>query len=148
MAAFLCLEAAMERAPVAGTGKFCLTVDLHGLGLRDLNPATATTCCSAILTHYPGQIGQVCILDAPFVFKAIWSLLTPMIPEETAKRVQMLRGEAMNQYFERHFSAEQSAFMMETLFKLPARPGSLPESLSKLRQPLNNRPTQEPSGEP
>ena len=38
-------------------------------GLRDLDPRTATTACSAILNHYPGTIGQVVLLDSPWTFK-------------------------------------------------------------------------------
>ena len=67
--AMSCIEAAMRRAKEAGGGKFVLCVDLKGLGLRDLNPTTATTSSSYILNHYPGQIGQVVILDSPWTFK-------------------------------------------------------------------------------
>ena len=53
------IEKAMRVASPQGSGKFVLCVDLNGLGMRDLNPVTATTSASFILNHYPGCIGQV-----------------------------------------------------------------------------------------
>ena len=121
-----------------GTGKFLLTVDLHGLGFRDLNPGTAATCVPAILSHYPGQIGAVAILDAPFIFKAAWAAIASMLDAATAEKVQMLRGDAMDAYFRAHLTEAQAGFMHEVL-RMKSAPGSLPEATADLRQPLDSR---------
>ena len=105
---------------------------------RDLNPTTATTAASALVQHWPGQIGQVCILDAPLAFKMTWGLITPFLDAATAAKVQMLRGDAMASYFREHFTDEQTAFMT-TVLKMPAKPGSLPPETARLKMPLDNR---------
>ena len=135
--AFKCFEAIADRARDGpGTSKFVMCVDLHGLGFSDLNPATAMTTTSAILAHYVGQIGQICILDAPFAFKGLWSVLSGMLDATNAARVQMLRGEAMGAYFRAHFTDAQAAWCTEVL-KMKAVPGNLPDSTPSLRMPLD-----------
>ena len=55
-------------------------------------------------------------------------------------QVQMLRGAAMEAYFEAHFSPEQSAFMKEVL-ALPALPGSFPPAVRTLMRPMDDTTT-------
>ena len=52
----------------------------------------------------------------------------------------MLRGAAMEAYFEAHFSPEQSAFMKEVL-ALPALPGSFPPAVRTLMRPMDDTTT-------
>ena len=139
----------MERARPAGTGKFVMAVDLHGLGVRDLDPRTGTICTSAFLAHLPGQIGQCCILDAPLIFKFSWRLIAALLDAETAAKVQMLRGESMHTYFEKYCYPRQAAFLREVL-KMSARPGldHLPPSYAELVQPMDNRPPTVPATPP
>ena len=137
--AFKCIEAAMERATPQGpgTGKFLLAVDLHGLGFRDLDPRTAALCVPALISHYPGQIGQVAILDSPLAFKVAWAAIAPMLDAGTAARVQMLRGDAMGRYFRDHLTQSQADFLNE-IIRMKSAPGSLPASIKTLLQPLDN----------
>jgi len=132
------LEGAMRVAQPNGGAKFVLLVDLHGFGVRDISPATASRSVSAILTHYPGTIGQVCLLDSPWIFKATWSMISSMIDTSTAAQVKTLRGDAMHTYFAEHLMPEQAAFLTEVLL-MTATPGSLPESTLLLKQPIDQR---------
>ena len=135
--AFKCFEAVADRAPGGvGTGKFLMCVDLHGLGFSDLNPATAMMTTTAILSHYVGQIGQICILDAPFTFKGLWAMISGMLDAVNAAKIQMLRGEAMTSYFTAYFTEPQAQYMREVL-QMKAVPGSLPACTQALRMPLD-----------
>ena len=64
-------------------------------------------------------------------------MLTPLIDAETAGKVAMLRGEAMQRHFATHFSAEQAEFLNGVL-KMTSKPGSYPPIVNELRQPLDN----------
>ena len=168
------IEKAMRVASPQGSGKFVLCVDLNGLGMRDLNPVTATTSASFILNHYPGCIGQVrrqlctakidyslphslrtahttittthtvstqqvCLLDVGITFRALWSVISPMLDTHTSEKVAMLKGEAMHKYFGEHFTIPQAAFMAQVLGMKPV-PGSLPrELMAELGQPFDER---------
>ena len=174
------IEKAMRVASPQGSGKFVLCVDLNGLGMRDLNPVTATTSASFILNHYPGCIGQVrrqlctaknrlltpyfrtartppppslnhshhnrvwstqqvCLLDVGITFRALWSVISPMLDTHTSEKVAMLKGEAMHKYFGEHFTIPQAAFMAQVMGMKPV-PGSLPrELMAELGQPFDER---------
>ena len=67
------------RPPPTHTGKFVLCVDLHGLGLRDLNPTTATTAVGYILNHFPGAIGQVGRLSLGLAWRGLAWLDVPCL---------------------------------------------------------------------
>ena len=140
------IEAAMERARPAGTGKFVMAVDLHGLGVRDLDPRTGTICTSAFLAHLPGQIGQCCILDAPLLFKFSWRLIAALLDAETAEKVQMLRGESM------HTTLKSTATQRGGLREVPKMSAAgldhLPPSYAELVQPMDNRPPTVPATPP
>eukprot|EP00322_Chrysochromulina_rotalis_P028660 CAMPEP_0115865858 /NCGR_PEP_ID=MMETSP0287-20121206/19939_1 /TAXON_ID=412157 /ORGANISM="Chrysochromulina rotalis, Strain UIO044" /LENGTH=321 /DNA_ID=CAMNT_0003320385 /DNA_START=13 /DNA_END=978 /DNA_ORIENTATION=- len=123
---FIELERAFERSP-----KFLMLVDLHGLGMRDLDPRTAVYIVRGLMAHYPERIGQVAILDAPWVFSVTWEMLKTIVDEKAAAKALMLRGDAMNAYFEEWLTPEQAMFMRDVL-QLPGKPGSFPRSLGAL----------------
>ena len=123
---FIELERAFERSP-----KFLMLVDLHGLGMRDLDPRTAVYVTKGLLWHYPERIGAVALLDAPWLFTVTWEMLKQLCDEQTAAKAQFLRGDAMASFFQEWLTPEQATFANEVL-QLPGRPGSFPDSLSKL----------------
>ena len=90
----------------------------------------------ALISHYPGQIGQVAILDSPLAFKGVGAI-APMLDAGTAARVQMLRGDAMGRYFRDHLTQSQADFLNE-IIRMKSAPGSLPASIKTLLQPLDN----------
>ena len=65
--------------------------------------------------------------------QVIWGMLSAMLDQQTVDKVQMLRGAAMDVYFEAHLTTAQAEFMKEVL-SMPAAPGSLPESTRELMQ--------------
>lgn len=128
---FLQLERALERSP-----KYVLLVDLHGMGMRDLDPRTAVGVLRALLSHYPGRLGQGLLLDMPWLFT--WELLRKVMNEETAAKVLMLSGTASHSYFDEWLTPAQATFMKEVL-EMPGTPGSFPKSIEALRVPNGTR---------
>jgi hypothetical protein len=39
--------------------------------------------------NYPEMLGRICIINAPFVFKAIWSLVKPLLNPRTLSKIQV-----------------------------------------------------------
>lgn len=130
---YMVFESAFARN--SGAGKIAWLIDLSNLGLRDINPRTATTAVPVFALHYPERLGQVCLLDAPAIFKLVYSQISPLVDPLTARKVLMLRGAEQQGYFEKYLSKEQARFMREAA-ALKARPGSLPACTSALRRPL------------
>ena len=69
-------------------GKITWMIDLHGLGLWDINPRHATTATPVAANHYPERLGQVCLLDAPAIFSLVWKSITPVLDPLTARKVR------------------------------------------------------------
>ena len=82
---------------------------------------------------------QVCLLDVGITFRALWSVISPMLDTHTSEKVAMLKGEAMHKYFGEHFTIPQAAFMAQVMGMKPV-PGSLPrELMAELGQPFDER---------
>jgi hypothetical protein len=42
--------------------------------------------------HYPERLGVLFVIHAPLMFSAIWAIVRPFLPEETAKKMRLFRG--------------------------------------------------------
>lgn len=40
--------------------------------------------------YYPEHLGQMFIINTPFIFKTIWAMVNPMLEERTRKKIQVL----------------------------------------------------------
>ena len=62
-----------------------------------------------MLAHYPDRIAQVAILDAPWVFKAVWNLCKQVIdPLSQQKACMLTRGAAMDDYLGSYLNEAQA----------------------------------------
>ena len=101
---------------------FIILLDLHGFGLGDLDPRVAVRCITVLLSHYPDRVAQVAILDAPWVFAAVWAVLKQAIdPLSQQKACMLTKGAAVEDYLDRYLTDEQAAFMRDQL-RTRARP--------------------------
>ena len=84
------------------------------------------------------QAGTPLPPDAPDAAAVERHVVTHVEPHYRQLCAKMLRGEAMDKYFNDHLSDAQASFMTEVL-KMKAVPGSLPASTDELTMPLENR---------
>ena len=66
-----------------------------------------------------------------------WGLMSAMLDQATAEKVQTLRHGAMDAYFRQYFSEAQVDFMRDVL-RMKAGLGSYPPSYKTLKQPFDN----------
>jgi hypothetical protein len=45
------------------------------------------------LTHYPELIHKIYILDAPFLFRAVWAFIQPFLDASTKSKIQFVTGD-------------------------------------------------------
>ena len=126
-----------QPAASAFASQAVLLIDLHGFGFGDADPRLALRMVPLFLHHYPDRIAQAVILDAPWIFKGIWSMVAPLLDDVGQMKCKMLRGEAMASYFDEFLHAQQAAFMAEVV-KLRARPDpeGFPPSCAAVRRSL------------
>lgn len=42
--------------------------------------------------HYPERLGVLILVDAPFVFRAFWKVISPFVDAKTLKKVVFVSG--------------------------------------------------------
>lgn len=47
--------------------------------------------------HYPETLGKTCIINAPFYFQAVWSLVKPLLQPRTVNKVTLLGTKYMDE---------------------------------------------------
>ena len=115
------LEETFARAERPPT-HFGILLDLHGLGVGDLDPRVAVRAITILLTHYPDRVGQVAIVDAPWFFSGIWSILCKAIDPLSQQKARFLtRGAQTEEYLSTYLTPAQGQFMREMLTRR-ARP--------------------------
>ena len=117
---------------------FCLLLDLHGLGVGDLDPRVAVRCIGIILNHYPDRSGQVVMLDAPWIFAAMWSFISKAIDPLSQQKVLMLpKGAPTDEFLSEYVHPPQAQFMRDML-RTKARPDfdSFSEVAASVRRSL------------
>ena len=121
------MEDVFDRGAISG--RFVWMIDLHNLGMGDLDPRVATGAVPLLMQHQVGRLGQAVLLDAPFIFGMFWSAVTPLLDQPTADRVMPLSAANMPSYFEEHLTPKQARFMTEVL-AIRATPGAYPPAFA------------------
>mmetsp|Transcript_14390 Transcript_14390/g.31119 ORF Transcript_14390/g.31119 Transcript_14390/m.31119 type:complete len:311 (-) Transcript_14390:247-1179(-) len=76
--------------PMATT---CVIIDLSGLSLKNFTWAAQrllTTVAKIDQDYYPEHLGQMFIINTPFIFKTIWAVVYPLLEERTRKKIHVL----------------------------------------------------------
>ncbi|CAI4229371.1 unnamed protein product [Auanema sp. JU1783] len=86
-----------------------LLIDLEGLSMRHLwRPGIQALLkiIEIVEANYPETMGQVLVVRAPRVFPVLWTLISPLIHENTRNKIMINCGESCNDEI-RKFIAEQ-----------------------------------------
>jgi hypothetical protein len=68
-------------------------LDLHGVGITSFDSATRSLLkqLAHIDQHYyPESLGVMFIINTPFIFKTIWSFISPLLEERTRRKIHVL----------------------------------------------------------
>ncbi|XP_020578845.1 phosphatidylinositol transfer protein CSR1 isoform X2 [Phalaenopsis equestris] len=72
------IEKALHMLPY-GLGEILVIVDLRGFRTANADFIFFKFLIDALYYYYPKRLGQVLLVDAPFVFQSIWQLLKPLM---------------------------------------------------------------------
>ncbi|CAN0090374.1 unnamed protein product [Discosporangium mesarthrocarpum] len=73
--------------------KLTIIIDLEGVGMRDLvgdSVSFLKTTVGMMAKHYPQRSFKILILNAPSFFNSIFSLVKPMLNENTKKKIDVV----------------------------------------------------------
>jgi tRNA A37 threonylcarbamoyladenosine dehydratase len=70
-------------------------IDLDGLKFSNINKkvyAMIKNVSAATSDNYPENLGQTIIINAPFLFHGVWSMVKSFLDERTVKKISILGG--------------------------------------------------------
>jgi len=98
------LEAAISKMDVSHhIEKLCWVIDFSGYGNRAKSPdgkAVAQNSLNILQNHYPERLGILCIINSPWYFSMLYTLLSPLLNSVTKKKIHWISGTSPEQLFE------------------------------------------------
>ncbi|KAF4681341.1 cytosolic factor, phosphatidylinositol/phosphatidylcholine transfer protein [Perkinsus olseni] len=86
-------ELTAYRLPACGVDKTCTIIDLKGLGLKQFTPQVKNMMqklAKVANDNYPEVLGTMFVVNAPFIFTAIWKVVSPMVDPITRSKIVVL----------------------------------------------------------
>jgi hypothetical protein len=71
-------------APSPGAEQMLGVFDLKGFELRNADLAFVAFLVEAFFEYYPRRVGQVLLVDAPWIFQAPWRAIRPLLRKYSA----------------------------------------------------------------
>jgi hypothetical protein len=90
-----CLEAASrlcDSLPVTGDGKIWALFDLHGVKWANMDRHALASCFHILEQQFPERVYKIFMLDAPFIFDALWKIVSPFVDPHTRQKVAFIQG--------------------------------------------------------
>ncbi|KAL6779921.1 hypothetical protein ACKKBG_A14310 [Auxenochlorella protothecoides x Auxenochlorella symbiontica] len=70
-----------------GVEDWVWVLDMHGFGLRDIDPRIAFAFLKVSAAHYPERLAQAYIVSAPRIFSTFWHSISPFIDAKTKAKI-------------------------------------------------------------
>jgi hypothetical protein len=79
-----------KMAEDAGHLTFFGLLDLEGFGYANFSFQLVKTAIGVLQDFHPERLGSIYVLNAPFVFTAIWRMIQPLLDERTRSKIDIL----------------------------------------------------------
>ena len=70
-----------------GVEDWVWVLDMHGFGLKNIDPRLAFAFLKVSAAHYPERLAQAYIISAPRVFHGFWKTIAPFIDPKTKSKI-------------------------------------------------------------
>lgn len=84
------LEVSSAVAERGGGQKICCLFDLTGLRLKNLDVKVLAAIFELLQQHYPERLGMLWFINAPFIFWAVWNLVSPLLEECSRQKIRFV----------------------------------------------------------
>lgn len=81
-----CFEQAIAAMP-PGVESWGWVLDMHGFGMRDLDPRLAYAFLKISASYYPERLAHAYIIGAPTLFSTFWKGISPFIDPKTKEKI-------------------------------------------------------------
>jgi hypothetical protein len=80
-----------------GVERIMIIIDFEGFGMQCLDYPFLKQAIHVLQNYYPERLGRVCLLDPPWMFRAVWAVVKPWLDERTRDKVQFMSGDYKKQ---------------------------------------------------
>ena len=80
--------------------KIVIILDLKGFTMQNMDFEGTKLLIDLLQKRFPENLGNLHILNAPFIFQACWTVIRPWIDKNTVKKVCFVNTEQLNQYLD------------------------------------------------
>jgi len=84
-----------------------VVIDLSNIGRDNMDLTVAKQWGNMLGTKYPECLGQGLLLNAPWIFSAFWSLLTPVLDPRTTKKLKFINQDKLTDYMSKETILKQ-----------------------------------------
>ena len=81
--------------------KILSVFDLTAFGLRNMDLESVSVFLGTLQVYYPEILGQLLVVNAPFVFWACWAVIRPLIDPNTAEKIKFVSIDEVENYIAR-----------------------------------------------
>ena len=78
--------------------KIVIILDLKGFTMTNMDFEGTKLLIDLLQKKFPENLGNLHILNSPFIFQACWKIIKPWIDKRTAKKVCFVNTEQLNEY--------------------------------------------------
>lgn len=84
---------------VAPVDTLCCVFDLGDIGMVNVDMKAVKRILYLLTNMYPERLGRCYLLDAPVLFSASWAIISPMLKENTVRKIQFVDREGLSEVF-------------------------------------------------
>jgi hypothetical protein len=88
------MDMLLRAANAAGQETFTVISDLKGWSLKNFSLPLLRLMIGILQNYYPERLGRVLVVSTPMAFRAIWSLVLPLLDERTRIKIHLCGGNA------------------------------------------------------
>ena len=93
--------------------------DLSAFGLWNMDLESVKLYLSALQVYYPETLGQLLVVNAPFIFWACWSVIKPLIDPATASKIMFVGIHELEDFIPRDQISSEIGLTMAQLAESP-----------------------------
>eukprot|EP01135_Chromosphaera_perkinsii_P006008 Nk52_evm3s379 gene=Nk52_evmTU3s379 len=85
------VERAIKLSPMEANGRFTLLVDFKGLSLSNNDLGSTKDLFALLASYYPERLGSCFLVEAPWVFNAVWYAIKNVLPPKTVQKISFIK---------------------------------------------------------
>lgn len=80
-----------------------IVFDMNGFGMNNMDYQSVKFLVSCFQTFYPESLGQVLVVDAPWIFNGCWVVIKPWLDPVVASKIKFIPSSALEDHIDKKY---------------------------------------------